>query len=280
MDNGLGFSRIHSSAHQKMTLPDQGHCIFSFLLTISGIIFVHMDTFSVEATTTPKTITMECDEGAVVVEQEPAEILTATDMYEMSSFTSSNGTGSSYVNGGIVSDGTSFYMEPLHELIAAYAEKIGAEHIILAGCSNGGYMTMAMNYGTEYNAYVPICEAMSDSNISDEQIAVLAGVPLYFIYAQNDPLVVPAVCEEPTIARLQAAGASDLHVFAPADVHDTTGRFVGEDGQPLQAFGHGSGSTSSTMKQSMPTAPTARPGWQATLNNSTGTSCGDQTALL
>lgn len=259
------------------------------------------------------TITMECAEGVVVVEETPAAILTATEMYEMGSFTSSNGTemqtalyvpeggtdtvvvwlhgmgeggndsripiinadvnalvseefqtvmggaavlvpqcpiywmdtdgtGSSYVNGGIVSDGTSFYMEPLHELIAAYAEQIGAEHIILAGCSNGGYMTMimAMNYGTEYDAYVPICEAVSDSDISDEQIAALAGVPLYFIYAQNDPLVVPAVCEEPTIARLQAAGASDLHVFAPADVHDTTGRFVGEDGQPLQAFGHGS----------------------------------------
>ena len=153
-----------------------------------------------------------------------------------------DGEGSSYVNGGIQADGTSFYTESLHELIAAYREMTGAEKVIIAGCSNGGYMTMvlAMTYGDEYQGYVPICEAVEDSMISDEQIAVLAQCPLYFIYAQNDPLVVPAVCEEPTIARLRAAGAENLHVFAPADVHDTTGRFVGEDGEPLQAFGHGS----------------------------------------
>lgn len=101
-------------------------------------------------------------------------------------------------------------------------------------------MMLAMNYGNEYQAYVPICEAVTDSMISDEQIAVLAKVPLYFIYAQNDPLVVPASCEEPTIERLKTAGAEDLHVFAPADVHDTTGRFFDDDGQPLQAYGHGS----------------------------------------
>lgn len=153
-----------------------------------------------------------------------------------------DGKGGSFVDGGIQADGTSFYTESLHELIEAYKEMTGVDNIIIAGCSNGGYMTMvlAMNYGDEYQAYVPICEALEDSMISDEQIEVLAECPLYFIYAQNDPLVVPSVCEEPTIERLKAAGAEDLHVFAPADVHDTTGRFVGEDGEPLQAFGHGS----------------------------------------
>ncbi|MFQ7170760.1 MAG: hypothetical protein ACLRQF_00790 [Thomasclavelia ramosa] len=32
---------------------------------------------------------------------------------------------------------------------------------MITGCSNGGYMTMlmALKYGKEYNAYVPICEA-------------------------------------------------------------------------------------------------------------------------
>lgn len=259
------------------------------------------------------TITMEGNAGAVAVETTPTGILTDTDMFEMGTFTASEGTemqtalyvpeggtdtmvvwlhgmgeggsdpliplinvdmgalvsqefqtlmggaavlvpqcpiywmdtdgqGSSYVNGGIVSDGTSFYLESLHELIAAYKEQVGAEKVIIAGCSNGGFMTMllALNYGAEYSAYVPICEAYADSDITDEQIAQLAQLPMFFIYAQNDPLVVPAMYEEPTIARLQAAGAMDLHVYAPADVHDTTGRFVGEDGQPLQAFGHGS----------------------------------------
>ena len=153
-----------------------------------------------------------------------------------------DGRGGNYVDNSIQADGTSFYTESLHELITAYREMTGVDKVIIAGCSNGGYMTMllAMNYGGEYQAYVPICEAVSDSMISDEQIAVLAKCPLYFIYAQNDPLVVPSDCEEPTIERLRSAGAEDLHVFAPADVHDTTGRFVGDDGEPLQAFGHGS----------------------------------------
>lgn len=153
-----------------------------------------------------------------------------------------DGQGSNYVNGSIQADGTSFYTESLHELIASVKEQVGAKHVVIAGCSNGGYMTMmlAMNYGNEYDAYVPICEAVTDSMISDEQIARMASVPMYFIYAKNDPLVVPTDCEEPTIARLQAAGAENLHVFAAEDVHDTTGRFFGEDGQPLQQFGHGS----------------------------------------
>lgn len=153
-----------------------------------------------------------------------------------------DGKGSSYVDGSIQADGTSYYTEALHELIESKRKDLGVEKVIICGCSNGGYMTMmmAMNYGDEYDAYVPICEAVSDEMISDEQIEVLAKQPIFFIYAKNDPLVVPDVCEEPTIARLREAGAENLHVFAPDDVHDTTGRFTGEDGEPLQQFGHGS----------------------------------------
>lgn len=153
-----------------------------------------------------------------------------------------DGKGVSYVDGGIQNDGTSYYLESLHELIAAYREQTGAKKVIIAGCSNGGFMTMmlAVNYGDEYQAYVPICEALADEYITDEQIEALAGLPIYFIYAQNDPLVVPEVYEVPTIERLKAAGAQDLHVYAPADVHDTTGRFFDENGEPVQSFGHGS----------------------------------------
>lgn len=153
-----------------------------------------------------------------------------------------DGQGSSYVDGGIVNDGTSFYLESLHELIAAYREQIGAKRVIIAGCSNGGFMTMmlAVYYGDEYDAYVPICEALEDRFITDEQIVDLATRSLFFIYAQNDPLVVPSVYEEPTIERLKAAGAADLHVYAPEDVHDTTGRFFDMNGEPVQSFGHGS----------------------------------------
>ena len=291
-------------ALELYTSPDEGSPLFT-----------NNDNFGLNEWSDPyyMTVTMKGEDGEVTVDEACTAKLTDTDMFEMDSFTATDGTeyqtalytpdqdtktmvvwlhgmgeggndiqmplinvdmgalvsdpfqslmggayvlvpqcpiywmdtdgqGSSYVDGAIQSDGTSFYLESLHELITAYKEKTGAEKIVITGCSNGGFMTMllAMNYGDEYQAYVPICEAMEDSRISDEQIADLAKLPLYFIYAQNDPLVVPASYEEPTIARLQEAGAENLHVFAPADVHDTTGRFTGEDGEPLQAFGHGS----------------------------------------
>ena len=44
----------------------------------------------------------------------------------------------------VFADGTSYYQESLHELIAAYKEKVGAKKVVLAGCSNGGYMTLLM----------------------------------------------------------------------------------------------------------------------------------------
>lgn len=154
----------------------------------------------------------------------------------------SDGDHGNWVNGGIQADGTSFYTESLHELIAAKKAELGAEKVIIAGCSNGGYMTMilAETYGAEYDAYVPICEAMPDELITDEQLAVLKDLSMYFIYAQNDPLVVPAVHEQPTLERLTAAGAEKIVVFAPEDVHDLSGRFTGWDGSPYQYFGHAS----------------------------------------
>lgn len=79
-----------------------------------------------------------------------------------------DGKQSNFNNGSISADGTSYYQESLHELIAAYKEKVGATKVVIAGCSNGGYMTllMAMAYPDEYDAIVPICEAVPDKFIS------------------------------------------------------------------------------------------------------------------
>ena len=121
----------------------------------------------------------------------------------------------------------SIYTESLHDLINSVRDELGAEKVIIAGCSNGGYMTMimAINYGTEYNAYVPICEALNDEYITDEQITALAQLPMYFIYSKDDTTVDPTIYEEPTLARLQAAGADKLEIFTTDHVYDTTGRF-------------------------------------------------------
>ncbi len=153
-----------------------------------------------------------------------------------------DGKGSNYIDGSIQNDGTSAYTESLHELINSYRDEIGASKVIIAGCSNGGFMTMrlAMTYGDEYTAYVPICEAMEDKFITEEDINTLKDLNMFFIYAKNDPLVTPDVYEVPTLARLEKAGAKNLCIYAPEDVHDLSGRFNDAEGNPYQYFGHGS----------------------------------------
>ena len=150
---------------------------------------------------------------------------------------------SSNTDGVVIhADGTSFYTESLHELIETYKKECGADKVLSAGCSNGGYMGMVMatNYTDEYDGYVLICEAMPDQFLTDQQLEAIKDLPLYFIYAEDDPVVVPSLHEIPTIARLRAMGASNLHVSATEHVVDLSGKYANEDGRLHQYFGHNS----------------------------------------
>ncbi|MBQ9155665.1 MAG: hypothetical protein IJ137_02665 [Eubacterium sp.] len=142
--------------------------------------------------------------------------------------------------GGIRADGTSYYTESLYELIDWYAREKNCTKIALAGCSNGGYMSliMASAYPDLFSAVVPICESMPDDKLSDEAVARLAGVPLYFVYSKDDPIVIPETHEIPTIERLKKAGAKDLHVSTSDHVIDTSGTYRNEDGSPYTYMGH------------------------------------------
>ena len=60
---------------------------------------------------------------------------------------------------------------------------------------------------------------------------------MWFVYAQNDRIVVPSKYEEPLLERLKAAGAKEVHVSVFPDVHDTFGN-KGSDGGPYQYSGH------------------------------------------
>jgi predicted peptidase len=136
----------------------------------------------------------------------------------------------------------SIYTRALKELIDAFVAenpRIDADRILIGGCSNGGYMAvnMALQYPDYFAAAYPICEAYMDSGITDEQLAAVKDLPLWFVYAENDTTVAPGVYEAPTIARLKALGANvKTSVFA--DVHDTTGLYQQEDGTPYQYNGH------------------------------------------
>lgn len=134
---------------------------------------------------------------------------------------------------GELLDGTtvnSYYAKSLDELITSYAKKVGAKKIVLAGCSNGGYMTMVMaiKYPSKYAAIIPICEALQcaeEDGVSpmtgpysknDDQIKPLLDkikdIPMYFVYSEDDPLVFPPAYEIPTIKYLKSIGAKDVHV--------------------------------------------------------------------
>ena len=151
-----------------------------------------------------------------------------------------DGKRTNFSKGRILADGTSFYTPSLEEFIDDYAREMGAEKIVLAGCSNGGYMCLmlALSRPDRYAAVVPICEAVPDKSLSDEQIRILKDVPLYFVYSKDDPIVVPEYHEIPTIGRLRKAGASDLHVFAADKVVDRSGKYKDEDGNPYRYMGH------------------------------------------
>ena len=97
---------------------------------------------------------------------------------------------------------------------------------------------MAMNYPEDYDAIVPICEAVPDAVISDEQISAIKDLPIFFIYSEDDTTVDPTLHEIPTIARLMEAGAENVHVSTSEHVIDTSGTYTDENGNPYQYMGH------------------------------------------
>ena len=136
-------------------------------------------------------------------------------------------------------DGTSYYTSSLRELIDAYKEQTGSETVILAGCSNGGFMSLvlALAYPEAYAMIVPICETLRDETISDEQLQSIAQLPLYFIYSEDDTVALPEVNSVPTIFRLRGMGAQKLHVSTSKHVTDTSGLYQ-NGAEPYQYMGH------------------------------------------
>lgn len=151
----------------------------------------------------------------------------------------SDGTKSNFNNGKIIA-GTSYYTASLNELIENYKEKVGAKKVVLAGCSNGGYMTMvlAMAYPEQYTAIVPICEALPDQLITEEQIESIKNIPMFFIYSEDDEVVDPTLHSALTIQRLQEAGAENIQVSTTDHVIDTSGAYKDAEGNPYQYPGH------------------------------------------
>lgn len=140
-------------------------------------------------------------------------------------------------------DGTSKYEKALMSLIQDYVAKhrdIDTDRIYIGGDSNGGYMTMLMvrDYKDYFAAAFVACEALKDDLITDEQIAAMKDIPMWFVAAKTDKLVPPSDYMIATYNRLLKAGAKDVHMTLFDNVSDTSGLYKKNDGTPYEYDGH------------------------------------------
>ncbi len=135
----------------------------------------------------------------------------------------------------------SMYLNDLQELIDDFiaANHVDSDRIIVGGASNGGFMALDMliHDPERYAGAYLICEIYEPELISDDEVAAIKDIPMWFVYAENDMTVVPSMYEEPLIKRLKDAGCKDVHASVFEDVHDTSGEFT-SDGEPYQYLGH------------------------------------------
>lgn len=146
-------------------------------------------------------------------------------------------------SGLYTTSGISRYADPLESLIEAFTNAhpgIDRDRIYLGGCSNGGFMTMRMllHHPSRYAAAFPVCEAMYDKALTEEDIHTLATIPIWFTHCRVDPVVKPEDYVIPTYKRLLAAGAQDVHLTYWDKVTDSTGNYVEKDGSPYEYNGH------------------------------------------
>ena len=144
--------------------------------------------------------------------------------------------------GEYTKDGSSKYTEVLDALIGAFVDahpQIDRSRIYIGGCSNGGFMTMKQIIfnPSRYAAAYPVCEALADAFISDEDILKLKDLPIWFTHAKTDPVVVPDDFVVPTYERLAKVNPN-AHFTYWDKVLDHTGTQKNADGTPFEYIGH------------------------------------------
>lgn len=98
------------------------------------------------------------------------------------------------------------------DYVTAKNPDVDPSRIYVGGCSNGGYMTMnlLLRHPKFFAAAYPVCEAYSDSNISDAEITYLANENIWFVQAFNDTTVKPQDFGMATYDRLMEKGAKNV----------------------------------------------------------------------
>ncbi len=126
----------------------------------------------------------------------------------------------------------------IDEFVAEHADRVDTSRIVVAGLSNGGFMTlrMARDYPGFFAAAAPCCAPWY--NATEEDVELLSRTPLWFTHSKGDELVDPRETVLPLFAALKAAGA-DVHCTYFDHVEDLTGRYRETDGSAKKTFNHG-----------------------------------------
>lgn len=145
--------------------------------------------------------------------------------------------------GEYTKDGSTKYLAPLDRLICDFIKEhddIDTSRIYIGGDSNGGFMTMKqIIYHTDlYAAAYPVCEALTNEAISDDDIAKLSKLPIWFTHSATDTTVDPELYPITTYKRLMAKGAKNVHFTFWDKLLDLTGQYKNEDGTPYEYYGH------------------------------------------
>jgi poly(3-hydroxybutyrate) depolymerase len=108
---------------------------------------------------------------------------------------------------------------------------VDTTRIYVGGCSNGGYMALKLIllHPDDFAAGFISSLAYQSRYLSDEQIASIAHVPIWFVHSADDQTTLPEETVLPVYRRLKAAGAADVHVSYYDHVVDITGFFGGDD---------------------------------------------------
>jgi predicted peptidase len=133
-------------------------------------------------------------------------------------------------------DYPSLYADVLKSCIDEFVNEhpdVDRNRIYVGGCSNGGYMTMQMLLRNPryFAAAYPTCEAYTDTNISDNEIKMLAEENIWFVQSYDDTTVDAKTHCIPTYQRLMKAGAKNVWMSMFESV-------VGIDDPGMPIFGH------------------------------------------
>jgi len=99
-------------------------------------------------------------------------------------------------------------------------------------------LSLLLEYPTFFAAAFPVCEAYQDNWLTEDDIALLSQIPMWFVHSELDQICPPQSSTFPTVERLRQAGSPSVHLTRLTSVHDTTGLYTDKQGRPYQYDPH------------------------------------------